>query len=86
MKARFKKYAWNLLIALDQLANVLAGGCPDETFSCRAYRKAQAGQWFWRFLEWLIDRIFFWQAGHCREAYESERLRNHLPGSLRGTN
>jgi len=82
MQARLKVYAWNLLIALDQLVNVISGGYPDETFSCRTHRKAQAGQWFWRLLQWIIDRIFFWQAGHCREAYQSEQLRRHFPAEL----
>ena len=31
-------YLLRLLIALDQLANALIGGHPDETLSARAYR------------------------------------------------
>lgn len=31
----FWKYFWNLLIAIDQLANAILGGDPDETISSR---------------------------------------------------
>lgn len=30
-----KRYIWNLLIAIDQLANAVFGGDPDETISSR---------------------------------------------------
>ena len=30
-----KRYFWNLLISIDQLANTLLGGYPDETLSSR---------------------------------------------------
>ena len=43
MKTRLKVYGWNLLIALDQMANTILGGFPDETLSARAHRKALAG-------------------------------------------
>ena len=35
-----KKYAYQLLIAADQLINALLGGYPDETLSSRIYRNA----------------------------------------------
>lgn len=79
---KIKAYLWNLLIALDQLANALAFGYPDETFSCRTYRKAMAGQPFWRFACLIINAVFFWQADHCWEAYERETRRGHLPSEF----
>lgn len=30
-----RKWIWNILIALDQLANAILGGDPDETLSSR---------------------------------------------------
>ncbi len=74
-----EEYFWNLALALDQLANVVLGSYPDETFSCRAYRKSLAGQWFWKGAVWILDHLFFWQADHCRQSYESEAARNHSP-------
>ena len=72
-------YAWNLLVALDQLLNTFLFGHPDETFSARTQRKAEAGQWFWRLSRWLINKIFFWQEDHCRASFESEAERKHSP-------
>jgi hypothetical protein len=60
-----KLYIFNVLIALDQFANALIGGDPDETISSRcAKRRDQPG---WRilaaFLEWL-------QPGHLDRSLE----------------
>ncbi len=75
----FKKYILNVLIGIDQLANALLGGEPDETISCRCARGQ--GKWYWRvlgrFLEWL-------DPGHLQKAYNSELNRNHLPFQLKG--
>lgn len=69
-----------LLIALDQLANTVTWikgdgfGFADETLSARAWRlRHQSNAWR------RIDRLFFWQDGHCRQSFESEVLRRHLP-------
>ena len=79
MREKLKKYAWRILVAIDQLANTVLGGYPDETFSARAYRKALAGQPFWRLTRWTIDGLFFWEPDHCRKSYESELAQNHAP-------
>ena len=93
MWRRIKGWAWNILVALDQLANTVFGGYPKETISARAWRKALAGQWFWRGLRRLIDLIFFWDGqfdengtkikGHCRLSAENERAGIHQPAELR---
>lgn len=67
------------LIALDQLLHTLIGGCADETLSAAAYRWALEGKRTWP--RTLIDMLFFWEASHCRTAYESEVERRHLPSS-----
>lgn len=77
---RLKQYAWNLLIALDQLANTVLFGHPDETFSARTHRKAEAGQWFWKALRAAINLAFRWESkDHCREACENEKNRVQSP-------
>jgi hypothetical protein len=72
------------LIALDQVVNTLFSfggdgyGYADETISARAWRlreKSRADVW--------IDRLFFWQTGHCETAYRNELLQKHLPKSYR---
>ena len=72
----FSERLWQLLIAIDQFVNTILGGWADETLSARAYRL----KWVWtqRFINLLfIDSL------HCRDAYESERLRRHLPPEYR---
>ena len=70
-----KRYALNIAIGLDQLANAVLAGHPDETLSSRAYRAEQSGQRYWGWTRRAIDLLFFWQSGHCQAAYESERQR-----------
>ncbi len=65
-----------IFIALDQLLNTLLGGWPDETLSCRCWRKQH---WFYR----VIDIIFFFQPNHCYESYVYEMSRRDLPPSMR---
>ena len=73
-----------VLIAIDQLANsLIPGGWADETLSSRAHRMRLKGQPVWGWTASAIDRLFFWQSGHCAQAYESERRRAHLPPSVR---
>ena len=72
----------NFLIALDQLANTLAGGWPDETLSSRAARLQNKSK-AWAMTRKAIDTLFFWQPGHCTAAYQSEMDRKHLPPAQR---
>ena len=69
-------------IAIDQLFNTFFGGWADETISSVAWRKQHQGSG-WAFLRHFIDRLFFWQADHCKTAYESELERRQLPEELR---
>jgi hypothetical protein len=50
-----KRYCWNVLIAVDQLANALIAGDPDETISSRAAKRQHRRVWRWlgRVLEWI---------------------------------
>ena len=77
-----------LMIALDQLANVLItpfsrGAWADETLSSRAWRMSMRGKPFGRVFRPMIDCLFFWQKGHCQQAFEYERSRSGLPPELR---
>ncbi|MBG24005.1 MAG: hypothetical protein CMF22_11185 [Idiomarinaceae bacterium] len=83
------RYVWNVLISLDQLANTLTGGNPDETISSRAYRRANAGSFMWGFARTCIDAIFFWDVEirgdrvirHCELSFEMELRRAHFPAT-----
>ena len=73
-------YAVNILIAIDQLANALLAGAPDETLSSRAHRMRVKGQPVWGWAAGAIDQLFFWQADHCQTAFMRELQRRQLPG------
>jgi len=49
----FKQYIKNILTAIDQLINTLAGGDPDWTISSRLGRNYK-GSWMARFVDWLF--------------------------------
>lgn len=83
MRARFRSWGWQFLIALDQLAHVLIcfatyvvlgrGDCPvaDETISSRVGRAAVLGKRWALLLETVIDRLFVAlgdKPGHCRRS------------------
>lgn len=70
-----RAYFLNLLIAFDQLLNVLIGGDPDETLSSYAHRMRAKGQPCWGWTANAIDRVFFWQRGHCEAAWRYELAR-----------
>lgn len=71
-----------ILIAFDQLINALLWGYADETLSARAYRHAEIKK-DRRWPMMLINSLFFWQDNHCKQSYESELKRAHLPPSMR---
>lgn len=79
------KRVLNILIAFDQLLYVLltlGSGMPDETMSSAAWRAELDGRPA-RVFRPLIDALFFFEKDHCRNAYESEVLRRHVPDSYK---
>lgn len=63
-------YFKNLLISLDQFANVLLGGAPDVTISTRCWQHRD--HWAGRLAVKLIDWLFSWKEyNHCQNSYES---------------
>ena len=73
---------FQIAVALDQLVNTFFGGMADETMSSRAHRlKIERGR---KWASLIINGMFFWQKDHCKEAYESELKRAHLPETMRG--
>lgn len=71
-------YVMKVLIAVDQLANAVRGGHPDETLSAAAHRRHLEGRSGWRN---LINALFWWQEDHCRDAHINEMARKHLPNA-----
>lgn len=59
------RYIHNLAVSIDQLANTLLAGYPDETISARCYREKR----------WCLVKIINFimrNKNHCRHAYEYE--------------
>jgi len=69
-----KKYFWNILISIDQLANTILGGDPDETISSRA-GKRQHDQWWAKAFCWILDKI---NKKHCRNAIEEDEGKDEV--------
>lgn len=67
-----KKYIWNILIALDQLGNALAGGDPQETISSRMGKHLVKHDNcpFCNFLCKLLNLI---QKDHCIKSIEPDQ-------------
>ena len=71
-----KNYVWRLLIAVDQLFNVLLlNGSEDHTISGRVGYKAQSThRWYWLWLEKGINTLFFFDPNHCRSSIEWDEV------------
>ena len=70
---KIKMLIVNILLAIDQLINVLMLGDPDETISSRAGRVFPDSIW-----TKFIDFIMFYQTNHCHKAIEKEGYRDIL--------
>jgi len=71
---KIRMYLINILLSIDQFANVIMLGDPDETISSRAGRVFPDSEW-----RKFIDKLFFWQTDHCHKAIEdSEGKRDIL--------
>ncbi|MFC0939011.1 DNA helicase UvrD [Pasteurella multocida] len=80
-----RNYLFHLAVALDQLFNAVLGGAADETLSSRTYRGAVLSakpKKKWEVLYKAINRMFFWEEDHCKQAYESEVKRRQYPAAF----
>jgi len=75
MYAQLKRYFWNLLIAIDQLANTILLGSPDETISSRLgkwRREEPFYTWRWK-VSYVVCRILHvLDPEHCRNSIEED--------------
>lgn len=77
-------YLLSVLIALDQLANALLAGSPDETLSARAWRSETNGRLLGMFFRPLIDFIFCpFERNHCEKSFVAEFKKLQLPEEYR---
>lgn len=66
-----RSYVMRVLVAFDQLCNVIAGGLPDETISSRVGRLYRTSR-LARAIRWLLNHI---QRHHTQLAIEHDEQR-----------
>ena len=79
-------YIWNVLEWFSQgLNTVLLAGNPNMTVSARCWLSRERTGWALAYR--VINRIFFWQADHCRQSYQDDLrfARSILPPAAVGT-
>lgn len=65
-----RKYLFNILIGVDQLANTFIGGDPDETISSRAGKLVAKNECkLCKVLCWLLNKI---DSNHCANSIEKD--------------
>ena len=64
-KAAKEGYVHRALVGVDQFANVLFGGNPDETISSRSQRAANRGNLVGKFMTWWLAKV---QSSHGYKA------------------
>jgi hypothetical protein len=75
---KFKAYFWKNLVAVDQLANTILGGSPDETISSRLGKGERRGCK----VCWFFCRILdIFEKDHCALSIEEDESENTWGGS-----
>jgi hypothetical protein len=79
MRFEVKEQIYQVVVAIDQLANALTGGMTDETISSRCFRLNHKKTY--RIAEILINILFSPLDGlsHCEQSYITEVVGRHLP-------
>jgi hypothetical protein len=68
------KYAWNVAVALDQLANTILGGDPDETICSHAAKRMHSSR-FWGAFAAVME---FLDPGHMERSAEHDRGKDSI--------
>lgn len=66
---KFKTWLLNILIAIDQFANTVLGGDPDETISSRAAKSARKGNTWGCVLCKFLHKL---DPDHCEKSIEHD--------------
>lgn len=77
-KAKVSLYFWNFLVAIDQLANTLLGGDPDETMSSRMGKNVRAGKCkLCKVICYFLNKI---DPNHCEKSIEPDEGSRQVTG------
>lgn len=74
---KVKKYFWNILISIDQFANTVFLGDPDETISSRMGKKIKEGT-RGRIPLWLCKALHIVDKNHCTNSIEEEEGKDNV--------
>lgn len=67
---KLKKWFWNILISIDQFANTVLWGDPDETLSSRMGKQVRKGE---RGVQYLICKFLsLFDKRHCVKSIEED--------------
>ena len=69
------KYIWNLLIAIDQLANAILWGDPDETLSSRMGKGLKTDCLLCKPVCFFLDLI---DPKHCHKSIEEDEGKDEI--------
>ncbi|MDX8383560.1 MAG: hypothetical protein R8M45_05725 [Ghiorsea sp.] len=69
-----KQYIFNLLISIDQLANTIIGGDPDETISSSCGKRVTTC----KTCKWLCILLNKIDKRHCKDAIEEDEGKDEV--------
>lgn len=69
-----KRWTFNVLVGLDQLANAIFGGDPDETISSRCGKREQTNH----LCKWLCAWLNRLDPRHCAKSIEPDEGKNSI--------
>ena len=72
------KYILNLLISIDQLANTILLGSPDETISSRIGKMAYVYNVKSKPILWLVKILNKIDPDHCKKSIEWDEGKNNI--------
>ncbi len=75
-----KSYFWNILIAIDQLANTLLFGDPDETISSRLgkFLDLPTNTWRFKIANVICRGLHALDKNHCKKSIELDEGRDNI--------
>ena len=73
-----KRYVWNIFISLDQFANTVLGGDPDETISSRIGKLVVRYGRKYRLAYWLCRLLHAFDPKHCERAIEADEGKDQV--------
>ena len=76
LRKKLSRYFWNILIWLDQGANTLIGGDPDETLSSRMGKHIQKNRCL--LCKWICKILHMIDPNHCAKSIEADEGANEV--------